>query len=74
MIEAGRLIGTGLATTGLIGAGAGIGIVFGALILGVARNPNLRGQLFSYAILGFAFSEATGLFALMMAFLLLYVA
>ncbi|WP_461117928.1 ATP synthase subunit C family protein, partial [Spirosoma jeollabukense] len=56
------------------GAGVGIGIVFGALILGVSRNPSLRGQLFNYAILGFAFSEATGLFALMMAFLLLYVA
>lgn len=74
MLEACRLIGTGLATTGLIGAGIGIGTVFGALILGVARNPSLRGQLFSYAILGFAFSEATGLFALMMAFLILYVA
>jgi hypothetical protein len=30
------------------------------------------GQLFSYAILGFAFAEATGLFALMVAFLILY--
>jgi len=68
MIQAAKIIGTGLATTGLIGAGVGIGVVFGALILGVARNPSLRGQLFSYAILGFAFSEATGLFALMMAF------
>ena len=29
-------------------------------------------QLFAYAILGFALSEATGLFALMVAFLLLY--
>jgi F-type H+-transporting ATPase subunit c len=74
MIQAAKIIGTGLATTGLIGAGIGIGVVFGALILGVARNPSLRGQLFSYAILGFAFAEATGLFALMMAFLLLYVA
>ncbi len=74
MIQVAKIIGTGLATTGLIGAGVGIGVVFGALILGVARNPSLRGQLFSYAILGFAFSEATGLFALMMAFLLLYVA
>lgn len=74
MIQAAKIIGTGLATTGLIGAGVGIGVVFGALILGVARNPTLRGQLFSYAILGFAFAEATGLFALMMAFLLLYVA
>ena len=74
MIQASKILGTGMATTGLIGAGIGIGVVFGALILGVARNPALRGQLFSYAILGFAFSEATGLFALMMAFLLLYVA
>lgn len=61
MLQASKIIGTGLATTGLIGAGVGIGIVFGALILGVARNPALRGQLFGYAILGFAFSEATGL-------------
>jgi F0F1-type ATP synthase membrane subunit c/vacuolar-type H+-ATPase subunit K len=30
----------------------GIGVVFGALILGVARNPSLQAQLFSYAILG----------------------
>jgi F-type H+-transporting ATPase subunit c len=74
LIQAAKIIGTGLATTGLIGAGVGIGVVFGALILGVSRNPSLRGQLFSYAILGFAFAEATGLFALMMAFLLLYVA
>jgi F-type H+-transporting ATPase subunit c len=74
LIQAAKIIGTGLATTGLIGAGVGIGVVFGALIIGVSRNPSLRGQLFSYAILGFAFAEATGLFALMMAFLLLYVA
>jgi F-type H+-transporting ATPase subunit c len=74
LLRASKIIATGLATTGLIGAGVGIGIVFGALILGVARNPSLKSQLFTYAILGFAFSEATGLFALMMAFLLLYVA
>lgn len=74
MIQSAKILGTGLATTGLIGAGVGIGIVFGALIIGTARNPSMKGQLFSYAILGFAFSEATGLFALMMAFLLLYVA
>jgi F-type H+-transporting ATPase subunit c len=74
MIQSSKIIGTGLATTGLIGAGIGIGVVFGALILGVARNPSMQAQLFTYAILGFAFSEATGLFALMMGFLLLYVA
>jgi len=63
-----------IATTGFIGAGIGIGVVFGALILGVSRNPSKQSDLFTYAILGFAFSEATGLFCLMMAFLLLYVA
>lgn len=73
MAEASKLIAAGVATTGLIGAGVGIGVVFGSLIIGVARNPSLRSQLFTYAILGFAFSEATGLFALMMSFLLLYV-
>ena len=74
MVQSAKIIGTGLATTGLIGAGVGIGVVFGVLIMGVAINPSLKGQLFAYAIIGFAFAEATGLFALMMAFLLLYVA
>ena len=72
MLESSRLIATGLATTGLIGAGVGIGIVFGALILGVSRNPSLRGQLFNYAILGFALTEAIALFTIMIVFLILF--
>ncbi|KAK3994802.1 ATP synthase subunit C-domain-containing protein [Cladorrhinum sp. PSN259] len=72
ILAAGKMQGAGLATIGLAGAGVGIGTVFAALINGVARNPALRSQLFSYAILGFAFAEATGLFALMVAFLLLF--
>ncbi|RYP65607.1 hypothetical protein DL771_008215 [Monosporascus sp. 5C6A] len=72
LLAAAKMQGAGLATIGLGGAGIGIGTVFGALIQGVARNPALKGQLFSYAVLGFAFAEATGLFALMVAFLLLY--
>ncbi|MCW5971726.1 MAG: ATP F0F1 synthase subunit C [Blastocatellales bacterium] len=74
MLQSSKILGAGLATIGLAGAGVGIGIVFGCLIVGVARNPSLKNQLFSYSILGFAFSEATALFALMMALLLLYVA
>jgi len=72
MVASAKIQGAGLATIGLAGAGVGIGTVFGALIQGVARNPSLRGQLFQYAVLGFAFAEATGLFALMMSFLLLF--
>ena len=67
-----KVIGAGLATIGLAGAGVGLGIVFGALVMGTARNPSVKGELFSYTILGFALTEATGLFSLMMAFLLLY--
>ena len=67
-----KFIGAGLAACGLIGAGVGIGSIFASLIGGVARNPNVKGQLFTYAILGFALAEATGLFALMVAFLVLY--
>jgi len=73
MIAAAKIQGAGMATVGLAGAGAGIGSVFGGLIQGVARNPSLRPQLFQFAVLGFAMAEATGLFALMMAFFLLYV-
>lgn len=67
-----KFIGAGIATLGLIGAGVGVGNVFASLIQGVSRNPSVRGQLFTYAILGFALSEATGLFALMVSFLILY--
>merc|ERR1712203_787331 len=70
--SAAKFIGAGAATVGVAGSGAGIGSVFGSLIIGYARNPFLKQQLFSYAILGFALSEAMGLFCLMMAFLLLF--
>jgi len=60
MLQGAKIIGSGLATIGLAGAGVGIGLVFGSLISGTARNPSLRPQLFAYAILGFALAEATG--------------
>merc|ERR1712242_545669 len=69
---AAKFIGAGAATVGVAGSGAGIGTVFGSLIIGYARNPSLKSQLFSYAILGFALSEAMGLFCSMVAFLILF--
>lgn len=67
-----KLIAAGLATIGLTGVGAGIGIIFAGLNLAYSRNPQLKQQLFGYTILGFALTEAIALFALMMAFLMLY--
>jgi F-type H+-transporting ATPase subunit c len=73
MVVAAKYIGAGLACSGLIGAGIGIGLIFSSLIASTARNPQIRGQLFTFAILGFALAEATGLFSLMIVkFTLLY--
>lgn len=72
MVLAAKYIGAGLATIGLAGAGVGIGIVFGALVLGTARNPSIKDELFRIAILGFALTEAIALFALIIAFLILF--
>ncbi|KAJ8787925.1 hypothetical protein J1605_005583 [Eschrichtius robustus] len=67
---AAKFIGAGATTVGVVGSGAGIGTAFGSLIIGYAKNPSLKQQFFSYAILGFAPSEATWLFYLMVAFLI----
>ena len=73
LVAAAQKVGAGLATFGLVGAGLGIGVIFSALIGGIARNPFLKDDLFRGAIWGFALTEAIALFALMFAFLILFV-
>ncbi len=51
----------------------GIGNIFSALITGVARNPASRDRVFGLAILGFALTEAVALYALVIAFIILFV-
>lgn len=72
LLQSAKCIGAGLATIGLAGAGVGIGSVFGALVTGTSRNPSLKDELFKVALIGFALTEAIALFALMMAFLILF--
>nr|CAA28962.1 unnamed protein product [Saccharomyces cerevisiae] len=72
LVLAAKYIGAGISTIGLLGGGIGIAIVFAALINGVSRNPSIKDTVFPMAILGFALSEATGLFCLMVSFLLLF--
>ena len=73
IIQAAQKVGAGIATFGLAGAGLGIGVIFASLIIGISRNPGLKQDLFRAAILGFALTEAVALFALMFAFLILFV-
>ena len=65
-------VGAGLATAGLTGAGVGIGAVFSSLIYSLTGNPTLKEELFRFAILGFALTEAIALFSLMFGFLILF--
>ena len=72
LIQAAKLIGAGMATISLAGTGAGIGILFGAFLNALARNPNISKILFVYTILCFALTEAIALCGLMVTFLLLF--
>jgi F-type H+-transporting ATPase subunit c len=72
MLLSSKLIGAGLCIISIAGSGVGIGVVFGSLVIGTSRNPSVIKQMFSYAILGFALTEAIALFGLMMAFLILF--
>jgi F0F1-type ATP synthase membrane subunit c/vacuolar-type H+-ATPase subunit K len=65
-----KMIGAGLACIALVGAGIGIGNVFASLISSLARNPSA--QVTTWAFLGFALAEATGLFGLLVAFMILF--
>ena len=71
-VAAAKMIGAGLATIALFGAGIGIGNIFSNLIAAVGRNPSVQPRVFPFAIIGFALVEATGLFALLIAFLVLF--
>ena len=69
---AAKYIGAGLAVFALFGVGLGIGNIFSALITSVARNPSARDAVVPLGILGFALTEAVALFALLIAFLILF--
>nr|GLL25525.1 ATP synthase subunit 9, mitochondrial [Ipomoea trifida] len=58
MLEGAKSMGAGAATIASAGAAVGIGNVLSSSIHSVARNPSLAKQLFGYAILGFALTEA----------------
>ena len=71
-ITAYKALGAGLAVIALAGVGVGIGSIFSAMVTAVARNPSARDAVFPIGILGFALTEAVALFALLIAFLILF--
>ncbi len=71
-LEAAKMIGAGLATIGLAGVGVGIGNIFGQYVAAGIRNPAAAPKMFGQVLLGFALTEAVALYALVVAFLILF--
>jgi F-type H+-transporting ATPase subunit c len=71
-LAAAKMIGAGIACIALAGAGAGIGIVFGSYLQGALRNPGAAKTQTANLFIGFALCEATGLFGLLVAMIILY--
>ena len=67
-VAAAKLIGAGLAAMALIG----VGNVFGNYLAGALRNPSAAASQQTNLLLGFALCEATGLFGLVVAFILMF--
>ena len=70
--EAAKFIGAGLACSALIGAGVGIGSIFGNYLSGALRNTSAAPGQFTNLLIGFALAEATGLFGLVVALIILF--
>ena len=71
-LAAAKMIGAGIATLALAGVGIGLGNIFGSFLSGALRNPSAAPKVFGNLLLGFALTEAVALFALVIAFLILF--
>jgi len=59
-------------TNGIPIAGIGIGNIFGNYVSGALRNPSAAPAQFTNVLIGFALAEATGLFGLLIALIILF--
>jgi F-type H+-transporting ATPase subunit c len=72
IVSAGNAIGAGLAMTGMIGAGIGVGNIFGNFLSGALRNPSAAPGQMANLFVGIAFAEALGIFSFLIALLLMF--
>ncbi|RAK62165.1 F0F1 ATP synthase subunit C [Phenylobacterium kunshanense] len=69
-IEAAKQIGAGLATLGMIGAGIGVGNIFGNFLSAAVRNPSAAASQIGNLFVGAALAEALGILAFVLGILL----
>ena len=68
-----RLLAAALALIPLLGVALALGKIFADWISSVARNPGAGESVQPVGLLGFALTEAIALFALIVAFIILFV-
>ena len=68
-----RLLAAALAVLPLFGVALALGKIFSDWISSVARNPGAAETVQPVGLLGFALTEAIALFALIIAFIILFV-
>lgn len=68
-----RLLAAAIALLPLVGVALGLGNIFANWIASVGRNPGARDSVQTVGLLGFALTEAIALFALIVAFIILFV-
>jgi len=71
-VQAAKMIGAGLAAIGMGLAAVGVGTIFGNFLLGALRNPSASDGQFGRAFVGAALAEGLGIFAFVIALLLLF--
>ena len=64
------LIACAIAIVAVMGAGIGIGLATGKAVEAVSRQPEASGKIQTVLLLGAALSEATAIYALVMAILI----
>jgi F-type H+-transporting ATPase subunit c len=72
--EAMKMLAIGLAAGwGMLGPGLGLGMIGYSALQGIARNPEARGPILTNMILIGAFTEAIGIYVLIVAIILAFV-
>lgn len=68
-----RLLAAALAIgLGTIGPGIGLGVLFNGALIAMGRNPDAAGTIQVNMFIGMAFTEALGIFALLISFMIAF--
>jgi len=70
--QAAKFIGAGMANIGLAASALMVGYIWATLIKVVGRNPAVKPSVELYGWVGFAVTEAIGLYALVLALITLF--